>query len=646
MSTQSQFQFVRSRAFNQYYSSAVARLMGNQNISPTEERLVSPSPPTLSTEYSVDSIVGNQYRIEEKIGDGGMGTVYRCMDLVLRRTVAIKFLHPHLVGTSKWLMRFQQEATAIGRLHHPNVIRIHHFCAEAEPPFIVMDFVEGKPLSEVLAAEGSMSLKRCVVLMTQVAAGLAHAHEMGVVHRDLKPSNIVILANNSVQILDFGIAKLEEGDTQSAIKLTQTGEVFGSPAYMSSEQCLGKRVNAQSDQYSFGCIIYECLTGSPPFGGNSPVEVMMKHVSESPPSLREASLGKLFPEELELFVQKLLAKQPENRFDSIQVAANTLVEIGRSGRQFEKVEAPRTALKSSITIKHAAFSLLGVFVVGISILLIINLSETSEQKLSPRNIPASVQTVSQEDQFTVRANQGLIQEVKALAMRNPNALQFGPPRQTAISGLALQVIPTYLPKIRTLDLTRCEISDEGLENLNSLKQLRSLFLNFTKITNVGLKKLNKTPELVELHIAGTDIGDEGMKELVKFPNLRAVNVALVDRLTPHGIKTLASTHRLRVLFLNELDIRGASAELAKNPLVELTLDGCNFNDSDIENISRIKTITGLSLSKTDITSGTRFNSLMKMKNLKHLKIAYCRHISIEMVDKFKRSVPGCSVDSN
>ncbi len=122
----------------------------------------------------------------------------------------------------------------------------------------------------------------------EIADALSHAHDMGVIHRDLKPSNVIILKNDVVQILDFGIAKLDDGaDTQSAIKLTQTGEVFGSPAYMSPEQCLGKRINAQSDQYSFGCMIYECLTGSPPFVGISPVEVIMKQVSDSPPSLKE-----------------------------------------------------------------------------------------------------------------------------------------------------------------------------------------------------------------------------------------------------------------------------------------------------------------------------------------------------------------------
>ncbi len=248
--------------------------------------------------------------------------------------------------------------------------------------------------------------------------------------------------------------------------------------------------------------------------------------------------------------------------------------------------------------------------------------------------------------MTIQANQGLIREVKALAQRKPDALQFGPPKQTAISGAALEIFQTYLPKIRTLNLNRCEITDEGVENLRPLKQLRSLFLNDTKITDAGLEKLNNLPLLVELQIAGTAAGDEGMKEIVKLPNLYALNVALLDRLTPRGIRTLASTHRLRFLFLNELDIRGASTELAMNPLEQLVLDGCTSSDIDIENISGIKTLTDLSLSTTDIASGTKLNSLMKLKSLKHLKIANCTHISIEALNKLKHSLPGCLVDSD
>jgi serine/threonine protein kinase len=627
----------------------MADLMGNQNISPVEERLSSPSAPRVSADYSIDSIVNNQYRIDEKIGDGGMGTVYRCTDLVVRRTVAIKFLHPHLVNTSKWLLRFQQEATAIGRLHHPNVIRIHQFCAEADPPFIVMDYVEGKSLSDVLACEGSLSLKRCICLMKQVADALSHAHDMGVVHRDLKPSNVIILKNDVVQILDFGIAKLDDGaDTQSAIKLTQTGEVFGSPAYMSPEQCLGKRINAQSDQYSFGCMIYECLTGSPPFVGISPVEVIMKHVSDSPPSLKESSLGKQFPSELELLVQKLLAKQPENRFESMKDAKEALVEVGNSGTKFEKASsAKKVESKTPVSLKLVGVSLLGLAAIGILIAIILNLSETPDQKPAQKN-PTTVanKVLTEEEQLTISANLGLIQELKALSQQKPEVLRFGPPKQRAINGEALEAFSIYLPTICILTLNRCEIGDQGLENLVKLKKLRSLYLNGnTKITNAGLKTLSQISSLWELQIAGSSTDDEGMKELAKMPNLISVNVAYIQRITSRGIQTLASTHRLRFLFLNYLDIRGASAALAQNPLEQLILDNCTFGDADLENISQIKTLTGLSLSNTNIYSGTKFNSLMKMKNLKHLKIANCKHISIEMLDKLKKALPGCVVDS-
>ncbi|MGH9548229.1 MAG: serine/threonine-protein kinase, partial [Terriglobales bacterium] len=314
--------------------------MGERDKSPVEERLTSPSAPRLNTDFPTSAIVAKNYRIEQKLGDGGMGTVYKCTELALGRTVAVKFLHPHLVATSKWLLRFQQEARAVGRLSHPNIINVLSFSMNDDVPFIVMDYIKGESLAEILASQGSLSVERTLAIMTQVAQGLMHAHEQGIIHRDLKPSNIVILdgTEDAVRILDFGIAKMmEDEEPASAPKLTQTGEVFGSPAYMSPEQALGRMVDGRSDQYSFACVLYECLTGGVPFVGNSVVEVMIKQTGERPLSLSEASLGKKFPRHLEDAVARMLEKEPENRFASMNEALSALA--GRPMHAPEKTES-------------------------------------------------------------------------------------------------------------------------------------------------------------------------------------------------------------------------------------------------------------------------------------------------------------------
>ncbi|MGH9550597.1 MAG: serine/threonine protein kinase, partial [Terriglobales bacterium] len=314
----------------------VAKMTPEKRNTPVEEKPAQPPPPApgplnLSTELAPGTIIVDQYRVDATLGGGGMGSVYRCTDMMVNRSVAIKFLHPHLLVTSKWSLRFQQEAKAIGRLRHPNIIQLHQFSAGHESPFIVMDYVEGVPLSDVLSKETKLSVVRTVQIMSQVASALAHAHENGVVHRDLKPSNIIVVegTQDEVKILDFGIAKISDEDLTPA-QLTQTGEVFGSPNYMSPEQCAGKKIDSRSDQYSFGCVLFECLTGTPPFASDSPIQLMMQQISEAPPTLKEASLGQRFPEHLEQICKKLLAKAPENRFDNMD-------QVGRVLRSAEDV---------------------------------------------------------------------------------------------------------------------------------------------------------------------------------------------------------------------------------------------------------------------------------------------------------------------
>ncbi len=301
--------------------------MADREITPVEERVGIPSSARFVTEYAKGTVISGQYCIEAKLGDGGMGTVYRCRDLVLGRIVALKFLHPHLVMSNKWLMRFQQEAKAIGRLEHPNIIKINHFSSDEDCPFLVMDYIKGESLSDVITKNGAMDSTRALKILHQVADALAHAHKNNVIHRDLKPSNIVILdgTDDAVKILDFGIAKIEE--TTTTPHLTQTGEIFGSPAYMSPEQCIGKNVDAGTDQYSLGCVLYECLTGSPPFVSTSAVELMMHHISDVPQSLKESSLGKHFSKDLEKLLQRLLAKEPSQRFDSMEALHNALSNL-------------------------------------------------------------------------------------------------------------------------------------------------------------------------------------------------------------------------------------------------------------------------------------------------------------------------------
>jgi serine/threonine-protein kinase len=208
------------------------------------------------------------------------------------------------------------------KLNHPNIIRVYHFeIPNKSEPFLIMDYIDGRPLSEVLEHDGPMSLERTVTIFSQVCDALAHAHESGVIHRDIKPSNIILCANidgsETAKIVDFGIAKFADTDEDGAQNITKTGEVFGSPLYMSPEQCAAKRLDARSDIYSTACVIFESLTGQPPILGGSALETMHKHVFDSPSSLTKLNPDLPRGSQIEAILLKALSKHPDHRYQSI-----------------------------------------------------------------------------------------------------------------------------------------------------------------------------------------------------------------------------------------------------------------------------------------------------------------------------------------
>jgi serine/threonine-protein kinase len=248
---------------------------------------------TIAVRAAVDPLAGRvldeKYRLDARLGDGGMGTVYRATHLLIERPVAVKVLHPRFVEDEAAQKRFRREARAAGRLQHTNAVAVTDFGRTADGfVYIVMELLEGQSLRDLLAREAPLESRRAVAMMLQAAAAVEAAHESGIIHRDLKPGNIFIVQPRNappvVKVLDFGIAKLAadtvgEAETHA---LTQTGVMIGTPRYMSPEQCDGVPLTPASDVYSLGIILYEMLTGAPPFTGASPLAVALQHSSKSP----------------------------------------------------------------------------------------------------------------------------------------------------------------------------------------------------------------------------------------------------------------------------------------------------------------------------------------------------------------------------
>ena len=276
-------------------------------------------------------ILGGQFQILQKIGTGGMGSVYKASQPEMNRMVAIKILHPKLAGRKDLVSRFRREARAMSQLTHPNTVKVFMYgeLEEDGSLYIVMEFLEGRNLNQTVRKGGPLPPDRAIPVLVQVCGALHEAHQMGIVHRDLKPENIFLSEQGGMKdypkVLDFGLAKVTERQMRpGSVILTQEGMVFGTPEFMSPEQAQGKNLDARSDLYSLAVILYEVLTGKLPFNAKTPMEYIQKHVMEPPILLNQRVPGKSFPPGLETVLNKAIAKKPIDRYQTAEEFANAL----------------------------------------------------------------------------------------------------------------------------------------------------------------------------------------------------------------------------------------------------------------------------------------------------------------------------------
>jgi CheY-like chemotaxis protein/tRNA A-37 threonylcarbamoyl transferase component Bud32 len=271
----------------------------------------------------IGTTLATRYEFIDVVGEGGVGLVFRAKHPHLDKIVAIKMLQASALKENT-IIRFEREAKAISRLEHPNIAMVYDFgITERQRPFMVMEFIEGRSLEELIQKEGIMAIERSVDILIQVCDGMAHAHDSGVIHRDVKPSNVMLKQVTGrppvPKILDFGCAKLREPETSGpeSRSLTQVGHSFGSPPYMSPEQVRGKALDERSDIYSLGCMAYELLTSRLPYDDDNVVEIMFMHLEQDAMPLRSKRPDLNIPEELERIVTKAMEKEPEKRYQTM-----------------------------------------------------------------------------------------------------------------------------------------------------------------------------------------------------------------------------------------------------------------------------------------------------------------------------------------
>jgi serine/threonine-protein kinase len=301
----------------------------------------------------VGRIIAGRYRIDEVIGRGGMGVVYRVEHVRMGKLMAMKLLHGDLARDKEVVRRFSREAEAVSKLDHPNTVQVFDFGESDGMTWLVMELLSGRDLGAVLSAEGTLDFSRAARIAWQIASSVEQAHERGIVHRDLKPENVRLLADRSepdfVKVMDFGLAKLRETEEQKRASITRDGFLVGTPYYMAPEHIRGDTVDARTDVYALGAMIYKMIAGMPPFWAPTPVAVLTKHLSDEPVAPSRRSPRRDLPPEADAIVLRCLEKSPDDRYRSMNELKEALTDYLESvgkGPKSARFTVPKVELKT------------------------------------------------------------------------------------------------------------------------------------------------------------------------------------------------------------------------------------------------------------------------------------------------------------
>lgn len=622
------------------------------NVRPGDKPTCSKDGNSLTPLPFIDEPLVGHYVYKGLLGVGGMGVVYKALNSYLDKVVAIKTLKGKRYN-EKELLRFQQEGKLLAKLVHPNLVSVMDFGVnQAQEPYMVLEYLQGESLAEMLKDEGILDLDLALELTKQTAAGLAHAHSFGAVHRDIKPGNIFVTQSREgprVKVFDFGIAKLFfMEDPGARADLTKTGEIFGSPLYMSPEQALGKSLDERSDLYSLGCVLYEALAGKPPIVGQSAMETIFKHVSEIPQSLAVACPTKKYPAAVQQLLDLLLAKEREDRLQSAEQLERLLQAI---------IDKNKTGLAELNSLSTKVKRRIGRH--GQSDSTLVN-DASNDKKLLVAAVLAGLIAAGGIAAFLLQdkatnvpakaTSSALVNSTEGKEKIAPPAAEEHPIYNEAPSELGVLdhiINPSDQSRLHLIEFELKKGKESfKLPSANKLKKpdfvaiaqngqnLKKLEIEgCSGVTADNLKELQALP-LSDLHVKWGDIDDGGMAAIFKIAGLRNLSITACDYLTAKVFNTLGDAKKLVSLQMENGKADGNY--FAKNPptewLSELSFTGMRaFNsnhkakivntDKITQKLSSCTQLRTLILEGTDISdSGIKW--LTKLPHLERLVLAH------------------------
>lgn len=599
----------------------------------------------------------DRYTQFELLGAGGMGVVYRAFDQTLQKDVAIKILPGQL--TPERAMRFQQEARTASRLKHPNLITILDFgISPTGEPFLVMDYAAGATLDSIIKERGTIDLNSALAIVDQICEGIKHAHANSVIHRDLKPSNVIVESvERTVKVVDFGIAKFTE--ESKGLTITPQGRLIGTPQYMSPEQIAGAEVDARSDIYSIGCILFHLLAGRPPFESDTSIEVLRSARTKRAPSIHEVNPSISIPREVEELVAKSLLKEPSQRQSSVEVFQDELYAATDAVEQLEKERTARDGSKGSAELsinrgpsprrkpRPMMIALLGIGtlvpIAGFVYLIMTSPAVSPTDPLASKSAPA----MEINTEISVRPSQhdaDIANKSKVLWKQHfKRKMQDGTERYEALDSLTpedLKQMGDEKLKVFSINFSRTStpITDECCKLISRI-DAEQLDLCTPTVTDEGLKYIGRMTNLKKLELSNCDVSDEGVTFLQNLKKMEIIQLSKT-RISDNALDVLKTFKHLKGLELFSTPVTdGGIAKLKDLPIVEIGLMGCpRVTDKVLEPLAAHGKLTHVNLSETAITDRGLL-CLRPCKNLDTLRISDCKGVTDATVSFVADKIP-------